>query len=66
MYSLFHQGPRLKERYCVCHLATGDLLRAEVSSGSEIGKKIKEVIDAGELLLFKRGFRRQPSIDETI
>jgi adenylate kinase family enzyme len=28
----------------VCHLATGDLLRAEVARGSEIGREIKQVI----------------------
>lgn len=44
------QSPRLKEEYCVCHLATGDLLRAEISSGSELGTEIKTVIDQGNLV----------------
>ena len=34
----------------MCHLATGDLLRAEVSKGSDIGLEIKQVIDAGQLV----------------
>ena len=34
----------------MCHLATGDLLRAEVSKGSDIGREIKQVIDAGQLV----------------
>ena len=29
------QSPRLKEQYSVCHLATGDLLRAEIGSGMD-------------------------------
>jgi len=44
------QSPRLKEEYCVCHLATGDLLRAEISSGSPLGTEIKAVIDQGKLV----------------
>jgi len=44
------QAPRLKEQYSVCHLATGDLLRAEISSGSELGTEIKSVIDQGKLV----------------
>lgn len=44
------QAPKLKAHYCVCHLATGDLLRAEVSKGSDIGREIKQVIDAGQLV----------------
>jgi hypothetical protein len=31
------------DEYCVCHLATGDMLRAAVSTGSEMGRKAKEV-----------------------
>ena len=44
------QAPRLKEHFQVCHLATGDLLRAEIGSGSSLGKEIKGVIDQGKLV----------------
>ena len=41
------QGPIIKERFCLCHLATGDMLRAAVAAGTEMGKAADKVMKAG-------------------
>ena len=44
------QGPIIKDDLCICHLATGDLLREAISKGTELGKKAKDVMARGELV----------------
>ncbi len=44
------QAKMTSERYGIAHISTGDMLRAEIKSGSELGLKAKAVIDAGELV----------------
>jgi adenylate kinase len=43
-------SPRIKEDHCVCHLATGDMLREAVRTGSEMGKAAQTVMQAGGLV----------------
>src|SRR5688572_12922179 len=44
------QSEKLINKYGLIHLSTGDILRSEISRGTELGKKAKEVMDRGELV----------------
>jgi adenylate kinase family enzyme len=39
----------MKEKYGYVHLSTGDILRAEVAAGSELGKQAKGFMEKGFL-----------------
>ena len=38
------------ERYNLCHLSTGELLRSEIAAGTELGKQAKSLIETGNLV----------------
>ena len=44
------QSDILVEKYGFDHISTGDVLRAEIKAGSELGRTAKEFIDNGQLI----------------
>ena len=44
------QSERIAEKYGINHISTGDVLRAEIKNGTELGKTAKGYIDQGQLI----------------
>lgn len=44
------QSAKIAEKLGIEHLSTGDLIRAEIKSGSELGNKVKSIVEAGQLV----------------
>lgn len=44
------QAKKLSKHYGIAHISTGDLLREQMKQGTELGKKVSEIMNAGGLV----------------
>ncbi len=44
------QAKRIAEKYSIPHISTGDIFRANIKNGTELGRKAKEYMDQGALV----------------
>lgn len=44
------QAKKIAEKYEIPHISTGDIFRANIKNGTELGKKAKEYMDKGALV----------------
>ena len=44
------QAKRIASDYGLAHIATGDILRQAIADGSELGRKVRPILERGELV----------------
>lgn len=44
------QAKFITEKYGIPQISTGDILRSAIQQGTELGKKVKEIVDSGRLV----------------
>jgi adenylate kinase len=44
------QAKRISVEYGIPHIASGEILRAEMNAGTELGRRVKDVYDRGDLV----------------
>ena len=44
------QAKRIAAEYSLPHIATGDMLRAAIANGSQLGRRVKPLVEAGKLV----------------
>jgi len=44
------QAEKIKDKYNIPHISTGDMFRLAIKEGTELGRKAKEYMDQGELV----------------
>ena len=44
------QAVRIAERRGLAHISTGDMLRAAMAAGSDLGNRVKDIVDRGDLV----------------
>ena len=44
------QAKKIAAKFSIPHISTGDIFRANIKQGTELGKKAKEYMDKGELV----------------
>jgi len=40
-------------KYNVCHLSTGDMLRAEIAQGTPLGEELKSTVESGNISVLR-------------
>src|SRR6476660_9695754 len=51
------QAERLQADFALAHISTGDMLRAQVAQGTELGREAQKYMNADELVLGMIGMR---------
>ena len=44
------QAKRIQAEYGIPHIATGDMLRVAIADGTELGRRVKPIVDSGQLV----------------